>query len=200
MHSRLQVRQHVAHKRTFFFLEQLILKHGADESCVNVKEMHEVGARGWWWLPKWSRLVAAGGCSARRQPGRLASHAGQPPCCPAAASQPRPNPSLPQQGVDFYFANRAHAVKFIDFLQTVAPIRYRRVLCCAACRRAAACDAPCLPLALRPALGGAPAASLDHHLGSLAQPADLPPTATPPRTLHHPQARQAAGVARRAHF
>ncbi len=36
------MRQHVAHKRTFFFLEQLILKHGADESCVNVKEMHEV--------------------------------------------------------------------------------------------------------------------------------------------------------------
>ena len=63
------MRQHVAHKRTFFFLEQLILKHGADEACVNVKEMHE--------------------------------------------------------GVDFYFANRAHAVKFIDFLQTVVPIRYR---------------------------------------------------------------------------
>lgn len=43
-----QVRQHVAHKRTFFFLEQLILKHGVDASCVNVKEMHEVrrGARG----------------------------------------------------------------------------------------------------------------------------------------------------------
>lgn len=65
----VQVRQHVSHKRTFFFLEQLILKHGADEACVNVKEMHE--------------------------------------------------------GVDFYFANRAHAVKFIDFLQTVAPLRYR---------------------------------------------------------------------------
>ncbi len=46
-----QVRQHVAHKRTFFFLEQLILKHGADEACVNVKEMHEVragkGGLGW---------------------------------------------------------------------------------------------------------------------------------------------------------
>ena len=41
----VQVRQHVQHKRTFFFLEQLILKHGADEACVNVKEMHEVG--GW---------------------------------------------------------------------------------------------------------------------------------------------------------
>lgn len=65
----VQVRQHVSHKRTFFFLEQLILKHSADESCVNVKEMHE--------------------------------------------------------GVDFYFANRAHAIKFIDFLQTAVPIRYR---------------------------------------------------------------------------
>lgn len=64
-----QVRQHVPHKRTFFFLEQLILKHGADESCVNVKNIHE--------------------------------------------------------GVDFYFGSRAHAIKFIDFLQSVVPIRYR---------------------------------------------------------------------------
>ena len=32
----------MAHKRTFLLLEQLILKHSADESCVNVKEMHEV--------------------------------------------------------------------------------------------------------------------------------------------------------------
>lgn len=42
---------------------------------------------------------------------------------------PQPDASPPHrppaQGVDFYFANRAHAVKFIDFLQTVVPIRYR---------------------------------------------------------------------------
>ena len=37
----VQVRQHVSHKRTFFFLEQLILKHGVDQSCVNVKNIHE---------------------------------------------------------------------------------------------------------------------------------------------------------------
>jgi nonsense-mediated mRNA decay protein 3 len=65
----VQVRQHVQHKRTFFFLEQLILKHGVDQSCVNVKNIHE--------------------------------------------------------GVDFYFGNRAHANKFVDFLQSVVPIRYR---------------------------------------------------------------------------
>ena len=53
------------------FLEQLILKHGVDESCSNVKDIHE--------------------------------------------------------GVDFFFANRQHAIKFIDFLQNVVPIR-----CCAA--------------------------------------------------------------------
>jgi nonsense-mediated mRNA decay protein 3 len=64
-----QVRQHVPHKRTFFFLEQLILKHGVDQSCVNVKNIHE--------------------------------------------------------GVDFYFSNRAHANKFVDFLQSVVPIRHR---------------------------------------------------------------------------
>jgi nonsense-mediated mRNA decay protein 3 len=65
----VQVRQHVPHKRTFFFLEQLILKHGVDESCVNVKDIHE--------------------------------------------------------GIDFFFGSRAHAVKFIDFLQSMVPIRYR---------------------------------------------------------------------------
>lgn len=65
----VQVRQHVYHKRTFFFLEQLILKHNAAESCVNIKDIHE--------------------------------------------------------GVDFFFSNRAHALKFIDFLQSVVPIRFR---------------------------------------------------------------------------
>ena len=59
----------MAHKRTFLFLEQAILKHGADELCVNVKDIHE--------------------------------------------------------GVDFYFASRAHAIKFVDFLQALVPIRYR---------------------------------------------------------------------------
>lgn len=65
----VQVRQHVHHKRTFFYLEQLILRHGAHDACVNIKEMHE--------------------------------------------------------GVDFYFSSRSHALKFIDFLQTVVPIKYR---------------------------------------------------------------------------
>lgn len=75
----VQLRQHVAHKRTFFFLEQLILKHNAQANCINVREMHE--------------------------------------------------------GVDFYFGNRAHAVKFVDFLQSVVPIRYDVVAehCCDTC-------------------------------------------------------------------
>lgn len=29
------------------------------------------------------------------------------------------------QGVDFFFSNRAHATKFIDFLQAVVPIKFR---------------------------------------------------------------------------
>lgn len=29
------------------------------------------------------------------------------------------------QGVDFFFSNRAHATKFVDFLSNVVPIRYR---------------------------------------------------------------------------
>ncbi|XP_061992787.1 uncharacterized protein LOC133710667 [Rosa rugosa] len=34
----VQLRQHVSHKRTFFFLEQLILKHGAAASAIRIKE------------------------------------------------------------------------------------------------------------------------------------------------------------------
>ena len=37
-----QVRQHTEHKRTFMYLEQLILKHNADAHCVSIKEIHEV--------------------------------------------------------------------------------------------------------------------------------------------------------------
>ena len=30
------VRQHVSHKRTFYFLEQLLLKHNAHSECINI--------------------------------------------------------------------------------------------------------------------------------------------------------------------
>ncbi len=38
----LQVRQHTGHKRTFFYLEQLILKYDVDQQCISIKDMHEV--------------------------------------------------------------------------------------------------------------------------------------------------------------
>ncbi|GBG76502.1 hypothetical protein CBR_g22250 [Chara braunii] len=65
----VQLRQKVDHKRTFFFLEQLILKHGADANTVNVKKMHE--------------------------------------------------------GLDFYYGHRSHALKFVDFVNSVVPVRHR---------------------------------------------------------------------------
>ncbi len=39
----LQVRQHTEHKRTFMFLEQVILKYSAAANCINIKDIHEVG-------------------------------------------------------------------------------------------------------------------------------------------------------------
>eukprot|EP00775_Hariotina_reticulata_P007031 gene7031-7245_t len=65
----VQVRQHVPHKRTFLYLEQLILRANADAQCVNIKDIHE--------------------------------------------------------GLDFFFSNRAHGLKLIDFLQGVVPARFR---------------------------------------------------------------------------
>lgn len=37
----VQVRQKVQHKRTFMYLEQLILKHGAHKDTVNIKEARD---------------------------------------------------------------------------------------------------------------------------------------------------------------
>ena len=38
----VQVRQHTEHKRTFMFLEQVILKYNAAATCINIKDIHEV--------------------------------------------------------------------------------------------------------------------------------------------------------------
>ncbi|KAL1917102.1 uncharacterized protein VTP21DRAFT_5300 [Calcarisporiella thermophila] len=63
----VQVRQKVNHKRTFLFLEQLMLKHNAHKNTINIKETKD--------------------------------------------------------GLDFFFANKSHAIKLLEFLQAVVPIR-----------------------------------------------------------------------------
>jgi len=66
----VQVRQKVPHKRTFLFLEQLILKHSAHTDTINIKEAKD--------------------------------------------------------GLDFFFAQRNHAEKFVDFLTSVTPVRVKK--------------------------------------------------------------------------
>ena len=63
----VQVRQKVPHKRTFLYLEQLILKHSAHKETINIKEVKD--------------------------------------------------------GLDFFFAQRNSAEKFVDFLNSVTPVR-----------------------------------------------------------------------------
>ncbi len=65
----VQVRQRVAHKRTFYFLEQLILKHRAHEKTCNI-EAHP-------------------------------------------------------DGVDFFFTERNHALRFVDFLRESVPLKLK---------------------------------------------------------------------------
>ncbi|CAL1397363.1 unnamed protein product [Linum trigynum] len=65
----VQLRQHVSHRRTFFYLEQLILKHDAASKAIKIKQM--------------------------------------------------------DQGVYFFFGNRSHAVKFLEFLGSVVPTKSR---------------------------------------------------------------------------
>jgi nonsense-mediated mRNA decay protein 3 len=65
----VQVRQHVGHKRTFFYLEQAVLRARADAAAVGVRAVHG--------------------------------------------------------GLDFHFASRAGASKFVDFVQSTVPSRHR---------------------------------------------------------------------------
>ncbi|KMT05339.1 hypothetical protein BVRB_7g174740 [Beta vulgaris subsp. vulgaris] len=65
----VQLRQHVSHRRTFFYLEQLILKHDAAVKAIRIQQMHH--------------------------------------------------------GIDFFFSNRSHGVKFLEFVGKVAPIKSR---------------------------------------------------------------------------
>ncbi|PHT64754.1 hypothetical protein T459_29179 [Capsicum annuum] len=67
--TKLQLRQHVSHRRTFFYLEQLILKHDAAARAIMIKQM--------------------------------------------------------DQGIDLFFSNRSHAVKFVEFIGKVVPSRSR---------------------------------------------------------------------------
>jgi nonsense-mediated mRNA decay protein 3 len=66
----VQVRQKVPHKRTFLYLEQLILKHGAHKDTINIKEVKD--------------------------------------------------------GLDFFYAARNQADKFVDFLSSVAPVKSKK--------------------------------------------------------------------------
>ncbi|XP_057970767.1 uncharacterized protein LOC131159691 [Malania oleifera] len=66
----VQLRQHVSHRRTFFYLEQLILKHDAAARAIKIKQV--------------------------------------------------------DHGIDFFFGNRSHGVKFVEFLGKVVPVRSRQ--------------------------------------------------------------------------
>ena len=68
--ANVQVRQKVPHKRTFLYLEQVILKMNAHRECINIKEV--------------------------------------------------------DSGIDFYFAQRNSAEKFVSFLEATVPARAKK--------------------------------------------------------------------------
>jgi nonsense-mediated mRNA decay protein 3 len=63
------VRQKTEHKKTFFFLEQLILKHNAHDKVIKVEEIDD--------------------------------------------------------GLDFFYKNKTHAMRLVDFLDGVIPLRIK---------------------------------------------------------------------------
>lgn len=67
------MRQKVPHKRTFLYLEQLILKHGAQKDTIAVKEVRD--------------------------------------------------------GLDFFYSQRNHAIKMVEFLNGSVPIKYETSFC-----------------------------------------------------------------------
>ncbi len=68
--ANVQIRQKVPHKRTFLYIEQLILKHNAHLDTISIQESKD--------------------------------------------------------GLDFFYAQKNHAVKMLDFLSEIAPIKYQK--------------------------------------------------------------------------
>ncbi|GAA5928174.1 hypothetical protein JCM10213_005669 [Rhodosporidiobolus nylandii] len=68
--AQVQVRQKVDHKRTFLYLEQLILKHHADKDTISIAEVKD--------------------------------------------------------GLNFFYGTKQHALKMVDFLSAVAPVRTKQ--------------------------------------------------------------------------
>ncbi|KAF2073333.1 hypothetical protein CYY_005351 [Polysphondylium violaceum] len=68
--SVVQLRQKVDHKRTFLFIEQVILKHNAHSQTLNIKEKPD--------------------------------------------------------GLDFFFSSRNHALKFVDFISAITPVKTKK--------------------------------------------------------------------------
>jgi hypothetical protein len=87
--------EQVDHKRTFYLLEQLILKHRAHLQTTSVKEVGLFA----------SRLARVCGLPARGQ--RIVD--ALPQICPDTLA--RLGLQVPD-GIDFYFLHRHHAVKF----------------------------------------------------------------------------------------
>lgn len=66
----VQIRQKALHKKTFYYLEQLIIKYNIHSNCLNIKQVHE--------------------------------------------------------GLDFYYANKQHVRRMIDFLNASVPCRMKQ--------------------------------------------------------------------------
>lgn len=67
--ANVQVRQKVDHQRTFYYLEQLMLKNSAHDKVISIKQKH--------------------------------------------------------QGVDFHFVSKSHAIRLVDFIQSVTPVQVK---------------------------------------------------------------------------
>lgn len=83
----VQARQKAIHKRTFYYLEQLILKNNAHSNTLNILYASLFSFDNIFWF--------------------LADIKDQ------------------TDGLDFFFQTRSNALKFIDFLQAVTPIRFK---------------------------------------------------------------------------
>jgi nonsense-mediated mRNA decay protein 3 len=93
----VQVRQRCENKKTFFYLEQLILKHKAHENTLSIKPIH-------------------GKLDLRKQISSLIFF------LDGFAHLLRFYLKI-SEGIDFFYSTEAHARKMVDFLQAVLPIK-----------------------------------------------------------------------------
>ncbi|GAB1287602.1 60S ribosomal export protein NMD3 [Apodemus speciosus] len=108
----IQVRQKTLHKKTFYYLEQLILKYGMHQNTLRIKEIHVV-------------FLCSPDCPGTHSGDQAGLELRNPPSSASQVLGLKACATTAWNGLDFYYSSKQHAQKMVEFLQGTVPCRYK---------------------------------------------------------------------------